>query len=169
MTGPRRCRRVTTPSSTLRSALLSSSRTRCASRAVSCPTASCAPAGPASATTPIPTSFGQLAVGQETSGEEVGVDLGLFDNRVSLNATLYQKSTTNQILPVSISQATGDSQAVVNSGEVRNRGIELSATMTPIERPDFRWNVVVNWSKNTNKVLSLYNGVQRIVVNSFWV
>ncbi len=105
---------------------------------------------------------------EQTTGEEVGVDLGLFDNRVSLNATLYQKSTTNQILPVSISQATGDSQAVVNSGEVRNRGIELAATLTPIERPDFRWNVVVNWSKNTNKVLSLYNGVQRIVVGSFW-
>ena len=105
---------------------------------------------------------------EQTTGQEIGVDLGLLDNRVSLNATLYQKSTTNQILPVSISQATGDSQAVVNSGEVRNRGIELAATLTPIERPDFRWNVVVNWSKNTNKVLSLYNGVQRIVVGSFW-
>ena len=105
---------------------------------------------------------------EQTTGQEIGVDLGLLDNRVSLNATLYQKSTTNQILPVSISQATGDSQAVVNSGEVRNRGIELAATMRPIERPDFSWSVVVNWSKNTNKVLSLYNGVQRIVVGSYW-
>jgi len=105
---------------------------------------------------------------EQTTGQEIGVDLGLLDNRVSLNATLYQKSTTNQILPVSISQATGDSQAVVNSGEVRNRGIELAATMRPIERPDFSWSVVVNWSKNTNKVLSLYGGVQRIVVGSYW-
>ncbi len=105
---------------------------------------------------------------EQTTGEEIGVDLGLFDNRVALNATLYQKSTTNQILPVSISQATGDSQAVVNSGEVRNRGIEVAATMRPIERPDFSWSVVVNWSKNTNKVLSLYGGVQRIVVGSYW-
>jgi len=105
---------------------------------------------------------------EQTTGQEIGVDLGLLDNRVSLNATLYQKSTTNQILPVSISQATGDSQAVVNSGEVRNRGIELAATLRPIERPDFSWSVVVNWSKNTNKVLSLYNGVQRIVVGSYW-
>ena len=40
--------------------------------------------------------------------------------------------------------------------------------MTPIERPDFRWNVVVNWSKNSNKVLSLYNNVRRIVVGSYW-
>src|SRR5206468_10374934 len=82
--------------------------------------------------------------------------------------TLYQKHTTSQILPASMSPTTGFTRSVVNPGEVRNRAIELAATMTPIERPDFRWNVVANWSKNTNKVLSLYSGVQRIVVGSYW-
>src|SRR5258706_16439284 len=67
-----------------------------------------------------------------------------------------------------MSAATGCGRAVVNSGEVRNRGFEIAATMTPIEKPDFRWNVVVNWSKNTNKELSLYNGVKRIVVRPYW-
>jgi len=105
---------------------------------------------------------------EQTTGAEIGADLGFFRDKLILNATVYQKSTTNQILPVSISAATGYGSAVVNSGEVRNRGIELAATMTPIERPDFRWNVVVNWSKNRNKVLSLYNGVSRIVVGSYW-
>src|SRR5437899_3093796 len=105
---------------------------------------------------------------EQTTGEEIGADLGFLRDRLILNATIYQKSTTNQILPVSISASTGYSSAVVNSGEVRNRGIELAATMTPIERPDFRWNVVVNWSKNSNKVLSLYNNVRRIVVGSYW-
>ncbi len=105
---------------------------------------------------------------EQTTGEEIGADLGFFRDRLILNATIYQKSTTNQILPVSISASTGYTSAVVNSGEVRNRGIEVAATMTPIERPDFRWNVVVNWSKNTNKVLSLYNNVRRIVVGNYW-
>jgi TonB-linked SusC/RagA family outer membrane protein len=105
---------------------------------------------------------------EQTTGEEIGADLGFFRDKLILNATVYQKSTKNQILPVSISAATGYGSAVVNSGEVRNRGIELAATMTPIERPNFRWNVVVNWSKNTNKVLSLYGGVTRIVVGSYW-
>jgi TonB-linked SusC/RagA family outer membrane protein len=105
---------------------------------------------------------------EQTTGKEIGVDLGLFNNRVSLNATVYQKSTTDQILPVSISRTTGYTQKVVNSGNVRNRGIELAATATPIERPDFRWTVVANWAKNSNTVLSLYSGVQRIVVGSYW-
>ncbi len=105
---------------------------------------------------------------EQTTGQEIGADLGFFRDKLILNATVYQKNTTDQILPVSISGATGYTSAVVNSGEVRNRGIELAATMTPIERPDFRWNVVVNWSKNSNRVLSLYGGVSRIVVGSYW-
>ena len=105
---------------------------------------------------------------EETTGEEIGADLGLLDSRVTLNATLYQKTTRNQILPVSISGATGYTRAVVNSGEVRNRGIELAATLTPVQTRDFRWNVVANWSKNTNKVLSLYEGVTRVVVGNYW-
>jgi TonB-linked SusC/RagA family outer membrane protein len=105
---------------------------------------------------------------EQTTGEEIGADLGLFDNKLILNATLYQKSTTNQILPVSISPATGYSSAVVNSGDVRNRGIEIEANVTPVETRNFKWNVVANWSKNVNKVLSLYSGVQRIVVGTYW-
>lgn len=105
---------------------------------------------------------------EQTTAEEVGVDLGLLNNRVSLNATVYQKSSTNQILPVSISPTTGFTQAVVNSGNVRNRGVELAAMFRPIDRPELRWDVTVNWAKNTNKVLSLFGGVQRIVVGSYW-
>ncbi len=105
---------------------------------------------------------------EQTTGEEIGADLGLLNNRVTLNGTWYQKSTTDQILPVSLSRTTGYTQAVVNSGNVRNRGIELAATITPVQARDFRWSLVANWSKNTNKVLSLYSGVQRIIIGSFW-
>jgi TonB-linked SusC/RagA family outer membrane protein len=105
---------------------------------------------------------------EQTTGEEIGADLGLLNDRVTLNATVYQKSTTNQILPVSISSASGYTSAIVNSGDVRNRGVELTATIKPIETPTFRWNVIANWSKNTNKVLSLYGDVGRIVVGSYW-
>ena len=105
---------------------------------------------------------------EQTTGVEFGTDLGFFNNRLVLNATWYQKTTTDQILPVSISQASGFSSAWVNSGEVRNRGIELEVNATPIRTDALNWNVVANWSKNTNKVLSLYSGVDRIVVGTYW-
>ena len=105
---------------------------------------------------------------ERTTGYEFGTDLGLLNNRVTLNGTWYQKSTTDQILPVSVSSASGYTSAVVNSGNVRNRGLELAATVTPVETRDFRWSFTGNWSKNTNEVLSLYQGVKRIVVGNFW-
>src|SRR6266550_4416104 len=70
---------------------------------------------------------------EQTTGQEVGADLGFLHDKVILNATIYQKNTTDQILPVSISASTGYNSYVVNSGEVRNRGIELAATLTPIQ------------------------------------
>ena len=105
---------------------------------------------------------------EQTTGIEVGTDLGLFNNRLVLNATWYEKKTTDQILPVSVSQASGFSSAWVNSGEVRNRGVELEATVNPIRTSDLNWNVIANWSKNSNKVISLYSGVDRIVVGTYW-
>src|SRR5204862_6567750 len=75
---------------------------------------------------------------EQTTGEEIGADLGFLRDRVILKANIYQKSTTDQILPVSVSAATGYTQKVVNSGEVRNRGIELAATVTPIDKGTFR-------------------------------
>ncbi len=105
---------------------------------------------------------------EQTTGEEAGVDLGFWNDRLTINGTVYQKSTTNQILPVSVSGTSGYTSAVVNSGDVRNRGIELAVTTIPIRTRDFSWTVNANWSKNTNKVLALYGGVQRVEVGSYW-
>ncbi len=105
---------------------------------------------------------------EETTGQEAGVDLGLWNDRLTINATVYQKSTTNQILPVSVSPSSGYTQAVVNSGNVRNRGVELSVTAVPVRTRDFSWTASANWSKNTNKVLSLYGNVTRVVVGNYW-
>lgn len=106
---------------------------------------------------------------EQTTGQEVGADLGFLNDRVVINATLYQKSTKDQIFPVAISTATGFTSSMVNSGEMRNRGIELEANITPVQLANgFRWNVVANWSKNTNRVMSLYGKNGSITIGSFW-
>ncbi len=106
---------------------------------------------------------------EQTTGMEAGTDLGLFDSRLVLNATIYQKSTVNQIFPVSISPTTGYTQRYVNAGEVRNRGLELEANITPIQTASgFRWNVIANWSKNNSRVMSLFGGVSRFVIGNYW-
>ena len=86
---------------------------------------------------------------------EAGVDIRFFKNRLGLDLTLYNSVTRNQIVQVPMNWSTGYSAAFMNSGEVRNRGIEVVINSKNISNNTFSWNRTVNWSKNQNKVLSL--------------
>jgi hypothetical protein len=71
-------------------------------------------------------------------------------------------------MPVSISRASGYNQRYVNSGEIQNKGIELSFNATVVKTGDFDWDIQANWFKNNNTVVSLYEGVENILLNSAW-
>src|SRR5690606_25284497 len=57
---------------------------------------------------------------------ETGIEARLFNNRLSIDATLYQIITDNQVIELALDRNTGYSSMFVNSGSVRNRGIELT-------------------------------------------
>ncbi len=86
---------------------------------------------------------------------EAGLDLRFLKNRFGLDLTVYNSVTRNQIVQVPMNWATGYSAAFMNSGEVRNRGIEVVINSKNISKKDFSWNTTINWSKNQNRVLSL--------------
>jgi TonB-linked SusC/RagA family outer membrane protein len=86
---------------------------------------------------------------------EAGMDFGFFNNRLNYTVTVYQNNTKNQIIPVQTLAESGYTQRMINSGEVRNRGVEMMLTATPVKTKDFSWNVSANWSLNKNKILSL--------------
>lgn len=88
---------------------------------------------------------------------ELGAELSFLRNRIGLDVTYYQAKQVNQIMPVSVSTATGYSTYYVNGGSVQNKGVELSLNVVPVKTKDFSWSLTLNWSKNINKVLSLYN------------
>ncbi|MFX8911001.1 hypothetical protein ABTN03_20310, partial [Acinetobacter baumannii] len=73
----------------------------------------------------------------------------------------------NQILPVTVSRASGFNTFFVNGGSVRNRGVEVSINLVPIKMKDFTWSMNINWSKNKSTVLSLYNGQPSYTVASY--
>ncbi|KKL28102.1 hypothetical protein LCGC14_2378520 [marine sediment metagenome] len=76
-----------------------------------------------------------------------------------MDATVYQTNTKNQILDVPIDITTGYSSATLNSGEVRNRGVELTLTGQLFKNDKFSWESTLTFSKNWNKVLSLAEGI----------
>lgn len=96
--------------------------------------------------------------------QEVGLNLAFLNNRISLDVAFYNKKTTDDILPVTISPTSGYTGNIVNIGEVRNRGIELQIIATPYRTKNFSWTTSFNFANNNNKVLSLAPGIDEIVI-----
>lgn len=90
---------------------------------------------------------------------EVGLDWRMFKQRFGLDLAFYNNITRNQILDVPMDQTAGYTKATMNSGKVRNRGIELQLDGTPVKTKNFTWNSTFTWAKNYNKVLSLAAGL----------
>ena len=107
---------------------------------------------------------------ETTTGIELGTDIRLFNNRVGLDFTYYDQTTTDQILAVEISRATGYIYKLLNAGEVQNRGVELMLTATPLQLPSgFIWDVMANWARNRSQVIELADGLDTYVLNTYHV
>ena len=92
---------------------------------------------------------------ENTVSYEVGTDLGFLQNRISFSATYYAYTTTDAIITVPIPQSTGFAAEELNAAEITNNGIELTLNTTPVKTKDFEWDLGINWSKNTNKIVKL--------------
>ena len=95
---------------------------------------------------------------ENTSSWEVGADLRFFTERLRVDAAYYDSKSTDQIINVPLSFATGFGSAFLNAATVRNRGVELLVGGIPIETNDFSWDVSVNFTKNKNNVEDVYGG-----------
>ncbi len=102
------------------------------------------------------------------SEKEIGLELKLFNNRVTLDAAVYQKLTTDQIVSAQVSDASGFISTLINSGRSQNNGVEVLLGITPIKSNDFQWDLTLNASYNKTKVLSLLTDTpnERITVGT---
>jgi len=94
---------------------------------------------------------------------EFGIDMRFLDNRLGIDFTYYSQKTTEDILNATISRASGFGATRVNVGELQNKGIEVLLTATPV-RSALTWDVSLNLAKNNNKVVSLIEGVDELVL-----
>ncbi|MHA8051215.1 SusC/RagA family TonB-linked outer membrane protein [Aquirufa sp. ROCK-SH2] len=104
---------------------------------------------------------------EQTQSREIGLEMAFLQNRLGFDFTYYQTNTLDQIMPASVSAATGFTSAYVNAGNIENKGYELSLYANPIKTANFSWNVNLNWTKNNSLVLSLYNDSQNLQLASF--
>jgi TonB-linked SusC/RagA family outer membrane protein len=106
---------------------------------------------------------------EQTSAWEVGTDLGFLDERLGFVVTYYDSRTKDQILGVQTSATSGYTSQILNAGEVHNKGWELLLRTTPIRMDNsLRWDMTVNWSKNSCTVTDLYGDTETQVLDSYW-
>jgi len=92
---------------------------------------------------------------ERTNQWDFGIDLGLFNNRLNLEASYYYKRTTDLLLDRPLPKSTGFSTVTTNVGEVSNRGLDLLINAYPIDNATLNWNTTLNLSYNKNRVEKL--------------
>jgi TonB-linked SusC/RagA family outer membrane protein len=91
---------------------------------------------------------------EKTDQADLGIDLGLFNNRINLTADVYNKITNGLLLYAPVPFSSGFDNVLSNIGSVRNRGVELSLNTNNLIGA-FRWNTTLNFAANKNKILAL--------------
>lgn len=86
---------------------------------------------------------------------EIGTDVRLFSDRLSLDFTYYDKTINNLIYPVPIPASSGFAFQVENIGEITNTGVEVLLSITPVRSTNFNWEISATYTKNNNKLVKL--------------
>jgi TonB-linked SusC/RagA family outer membrane protein len=98
---------------------------------------------------------------------DVGLELGVFNNRISLEADYYVRKTENLLLNEPLSSTGGFTTYSNNVGAMENKGVELTINANPVKSKNFNWTVSLNAAWNKNKVTRLRPGVEEIIGNPF--
>lgn len=104
---------------------------------------------------------------ERTKSFEVGLETSTFKHRLGLDITYYKTNTVDQIVSAAVSSASGFTNAWVNGGNIENKGLEIQLTGTPVKNENFTWDIIVNWSNNKSKVISLPQGIDNLNIASF--
>ena len=117
-----------------------------------------------------PRNVGNPDLGPERTTElETGFDASFFDQRVTVDFTYYNQSTTDALIPMTQSPSLGfGGNQLENVGEISNRGIELDLDVTAYERAETRWEVGLGVSTTRSRVEDL-GGVAPFSSSGGWI
>jgi TonB-linked SusC/RagA family outer membrane protein len=96
---------------------------------------------------------------------EFGVEGTFWDNRITLDLSLYNKNSSDLIIDLDLDPSTGFTNTTVNAAEINNRGIEMNLGVTPV-RGDLTWTITGIYTKNINDVRKIKDGVDQIAIGN---
>lgn len=95
---------------------------------------------------------------EKTAQVDVGLELGLINNKINIEVDLYRKLTSDMLLSAPVPSSSGFTTVSKNVGSMENRGLEIGINSVNITTPNFSWNTNFNISFNQNKVVELAGG-----------
>lgn len=105
---------------------------------------------------------------EKSTQANIGVDIGLFNDRLNIVADLYNKKTKDLLFVKNLPLSSGYTSITGNFASIRNKGIEVAANARLLTGR-FQWNLNANFSVNRNELLSLEGGVNEYVLNPYSV
>jgi TonB-linked SusC/RagA family outer membrane protein len=91
---------------------------------------------------------------ETTSQFNIGLDLGVLQNRITFSADYYIKQTRDLLRRAYITPSSGYDQIWINDGDVDNKGIELTVNAEVLSEGDFTWTLGGNFTRNRNEVVN---------------
>ncbi|WP_276166445.1 TonB-dependent receptor [Zobellia alginiliquefaciens] len=101
-----------------------------------------------------------------TKQSNFGLDLGLFQSRLSIGADFYHSKSDNLLLDIPIPSTSGYTSAFTNNGEVENKGLEVDIQTINISNEKLTWSTQLNYSMNRSKVTKLGRNSAPMIFNS---
>jgi TonB-linked SusC/RagA family outer membrane protein len=99
----------------------------------------------------------------------IGLDFGLFNNRVTSTIELYNRNTVDLIYDEQLPSSSGYTEVTTNVGEVSNKGIEFLLNTVNVKTSRFSWSTSLNFSKNINEIVSLGDGIEQDISSGLFV
>ena len=104
-----------------------------------------------------------------TSQIDIGIDFGLFKDRLTGSVEFYQQKTKNILLNQSLPPSNGAGSIIVNAGKTEGKGIEVTLGGTILETSTgFKWDADLNFSVNREKIVSLQDPTLKEDIGNGW-
>ncbi|MDR3269479.1 MAG: TonB-dependent receptor, partial [Tannerella sp.] len=112
------------------------------------------------------TNLGNENLKWETTVQyNAGIDVGLFDDQLSFVADVYYKKTSDLLLETRVDPSLAVKSQLYNVGNVTNRGLELMASVVPVENKQFKWTITANIARNINEITKLNDKDELLIGN----
>ena len=106
---------------------------------------------------------------EKTKTSDIGLEIGLFKNRITAAVDYYDSRTFDLLLNRSLPPSDGVTSVIQNVAKTRNKGLEIYISSKNIVTDNFQWTTNFSFSKNKEKIVELAGGSQSDVLNSWFV